>query len=187
MKKYFEQEVKDALRATTAASKGTGSNYFSSKSENDNFFGKEGVKGTPIRVTDYVNIPKSEDSNINAHNVVIFDDGHQMSESRFFSAKGIKWPVGGKQGKCDYLIRALENDVRLTVVPESVSVDYIRYADGGYCVRVGEVTQNKKGEMKEITNDKGKKETVMTPPANAIQTATYTFAPVTFPEIKEEA
>lgn len=185
MKKYFEQEVKDALRATTAASKGTGSNYFSSKSENDNFFGKEGVKGTPIRITDYVNIPKVEGSNINAHNVVIFDDGHQMSESRFFSAKGIKWPVGGKQGKCDYLIRALENDVKLTVVPESVSVDYIRYADGGYCVRVGEVTQNKKGEMKEITNDKGKKETVMTPPANAIQTATYTFAPVTFPEIKE--
>lgn len=178
MKKYFDADAKTALRETTKASRGTGSNYFSSK-DGDNSF--KAAAGTPLRIVDYINVPASkakDGATINAHNVVIFDDNHQMSEARFFAAKGIKWPVGGNAAKGEYLIKALEEDVTLTVVPKDVTTAPLKYADGKFVCRVGGTVVAKPGT--ETGTGQNKK---IVPPSDAIIMATYEVEPVTFPAI----
>ena len=60
-----------------------------------------------------------------------FDSGLEMSTSRFFTAKGLRWPVGGNLGKLRYLASALEQGTAIEVVPEKVTVEKDREIKNG--------------------------------------------------------
>ena len=164
MSKYND-EVRKALIENEARKKGTGNVYFSSKEDNENYFGT--LAGQKLNIVGVTPVENADDPSFN-HNVVLFDDGHQLSTSRFFAAAGIKWPVGGNTGKINYLMQALEQGKTLSVIPESVKVSYIQKADGTY--RVGEnwVPADAKGKV----------------PQGAATSAKYTFKPVTFPKVE---
>lgn len=101
--------------------------FFSSK-EGDNFFGN--AKGSALRVVGLEHVKANGD--IAAFNVVKFDDGHQMSTSKFFSAKGLKWPVGGNVAKLSYIASALETGVGIEVTPQDVKVTPMQRRDGSF-------------------------------------------------------
>lgn len=160
MSKY-NNEIRTAMLANERSKKGTGANFFSSKEDNANYFNNS--VGT-LKVVGLEPIKGNGD--IKDFNVVMFDDGHQMSTSRFFSAKGIKFPVGGNVGKLTYLVSALEMGKELAVTPKSVTSSYIQNGSGQYYVNGAWVS----GEGKNI-------------PAGAAKTSEYTFENVVFPKI----
>lgn len=102
--------------------------FFSSKEDNDNYFGS--VTGQSLTIVGLENVPANGD--IRAFNVVKFDDGHQMSTSKFFAARGLKWPVGGNALKLSYLASALERNTKISVVPASIKVTPMKRADGSF-------------------------------------------------------
>ena len=116
-KKYFDKKTLVAGRKAEAAKRSNGT-FFSSKSDNDEFFDK--AKDVELRIVGVANVPASD--GIPTFNVVLFDDGHQLSTSRFFNAKGLKWPVGGNTAKWDYLNACLANDTKIVVTPDHVAV-----------------------------------------------------------------
>lgn len=163
MSKY-NSEMRQQMLTIETEKKGTGNTYFSAKGgENDFSICKDRV----LKVVDIQPVAGEH-----PHNVVMFDDGHQMSTSRFFTAKGIKWPVGGNRGKLTYLVSALETGKELKVTPESCSSDYIRNAKNQYYVR----PENGEASWVDATGDDA--------PENAVKADTYVFKPVSFPTVE---
>ena len=117
MSKYIDMKTLTAGRKAEAAKRSNGS-FFSSKEENDECFNK--YAGKELQIVGTANVPARDD--IPSFNVVLFDDAHQLSTSRFFNAKGIKWPVGGNVAKWDYLNACIANGTKLVVTPEKVVV-----------------------------------------------------------------
>lgn len=117
MGKYFDKKTLVAGRKAEAAKRSNGT-FFSSKSDNDEHFDKSA--GQSLRIVGVANQPANGD--IPSFNVVLFDDGHQLSTARFFNAKGLKWPVGGNTAKWDYLNACLANDTKVSVTPQKVVV-----------------------------------------------------------------
>ena len=117
MSKYFDKKTLVAGRKAEAAKRSNGT-FFSSKSDNDEHFDR--CAGSELRIVGVANQPANGD--IPSFNVVLFDDGHQLSTSRFFNAKGLKWPVGGNTAKWDYLNACLANDTKVVVTPKKVVV-----------------------------------------------------------------
>lgn len=95
----FDKNMWRDGRKAESSKKGTGEHFFSSKNDNENFFnasvGEISIVGLQTL--------RGDGKEIKPFNVVIFSDGHQLSTSRFFAAKGVKWPVGGSIAKWDYL------------------------------------------------------------------------------------
>lgn len=124
-KNYFDRKSWEAGRKAEAQKSSNGI-FFSSKEDNDEYFNNS--KGTTLTVVGLAPIParaENKEKNIdamNAYNVVLFDDGHQLSTNRFFNARGLKWPVGGNTAKWDYLTACLINGTKISVVPKSVIV-----------------------------------------------------------------
>jgi len=119
MSKYFDKKTLLTGRKVESQKRSNGS-FFSSKSDNDEFFDKSA--GNELRVVGVANIPADSERDVPSFNVVLFDDGHQLSTNRFFNAKGLKWPVGGNTAKWDYLNACLANDTKVTVTPQKVVV-----------------------------------------------------------------
>ena len=117
MSKYFDKKTLVAGRKAESAKRSNGT-FFSSKSDNDEHFDKSA--GQNLRIVGVANIPATNE--VPSFNVVLFDDGHQLSTSRFFNAKGLRWPVGGNTQKWDYINACLANDTKLTVTPQKVVV-----------------------------------------------------------------
>ena len=116
-KKYFDKKTLEAGRKAESTKRSNGT-FFSSKEDNEEYFNNS--NGVELRVVGVANIPA--DNGIPSFNVVLFDDGHQLSTSRFFNAKGLKWPVGGNTAKWDYLNACIANDTKVVVTPEKVVV-----------------------------------------------------------------
>ena len=137
--KYFDKKTLLAGRKAESRKNSNGT-YFSSKQDNDEYFDRSA--GVSLRVVGVAH--QNANGDIPEFNVVLFDDGHQMSTSRFFNARGLKWPVGGNVAKWDYLNACLANETKIDVVPAKVIV----------------------GEEREITNEnsprKGEKFTPVT-------------------------
>jgi len=125
MSKYIDMKTLTAGRKAEAAKRSNGS-FFSSKEENDECFNK--YAGKELQIVGTANIPARDD--IPSFNVVLFDDAHQLSTSRFFNAKGIKWPVGGNIAKWDYINACIANGTKLVVTPEKVVVGEERAVAG---------------------------------------------------------
>lgn len=117
MSKYFDKKTLFAGRKAESQKRSNGT-FFSSKQDSDELFDKSA--GNELRIVGVANIPSS--GNVPTFNVVLFDDGHQLSTSRFFNAKGLKWPVGGNTAKWDYINACLANDTKVTVTPSKVVV-----------------------------------------------------------------
>ena len=117
MSKYFDKKTLQAGRKAESAKRSNGT-FFSSKSDNDEHFDKSA--GQNLRIVGVANIPAAGE--VPSFNVVLFDDGHQLSTSRFFNAKGLKWPVGGNTQKWDYLNACLANETKIVVTPQKVVV-----------------------------------------------------------------
>lgn len=146
MEKYISDKVLSTIIKNEQEKRGTGSVFFSSKetaedgSENAEFFNS--FAGQKLRVvgmepatftSEEVKDAKgkvTQEARTQNYNVVIFDDGHQMSTSRFFTAKGIHWPVGGNVAKATYIAKAVNSGTALEVIPESVSVSQRKRRDG---------------------------------------------------------
>lgn len=146
MEKYISDKTLNTILKNEQEKRGTGSVFFSSKEKTDN--GEDNVEffnsyaGSKLRVvgmepatftSEEVKDAKgkvTQEARTQNYNVVIFDDGHQMSTSRFFTAKGIHWPVGGNVAKATYIARAINSGTPLEVVPESVSVSQRKRRDG---------------------------------------------------------
>lgn len=129
MSKYFDRRAYAAGRKTEAQKRGSGAQYFSSK-EGDEFF--DNYKDVEITIVGvHPNPPsKAQDgSEIKAHNVVLFSDGHQMSTTAFYAAKGLRWPVGGNVGKWDYLNAALATGKEISVTPQKVTRTMYKVGD----------------------------------------------------------
>jgi len=133
MGKYFDKKTYEAGRKAEAAKRSNGT-FFSSKSDNDEHFDKSA--GQELRIVGVANQPASGD--IPSFNVVLFDDGHQLSTARFFNAKGIKWPVGGNTNKWAYLNAAIANDTKIVVTPQKVVVGEERTITNENSPRKGE-------------------------------------------------
>ena len=121
MSKYFDKKAYAAGRKVESSKRGSGAQYFSSK-EGDEFFDK--YAGNEITIVGVHSNPSSkmkDGSEIKAHNVVLFSDGHQMSTTAFYAAKGLRWPVGGNVGKWDYLNAALATGMEISVTPQKVT------------------------------------------------------------------
>jgi len=154
--------------------KNVSGNYFSTKEDNENYFSNvEQVRIVGVE-------PVAASNGINAHNRVLFDDGHMMSTSRLFSAKGLRWPVGGNQNKVEYLANALNQGIEMTLHPESVDTRHIQNREGKYYF--GKKADGK-DDWRELPKDETKHEEFL---AKAISTATYTFGEYTFPNLKDE-
>ena len=126
MGKYIDSKSFAAM--VKAESERRSSESFFSSKEGDNFFGN--AKGQPLRVVGLEHVKANGD--IRAFNVVKFDDGHQMSTTRFFSAKGLKWPVGGNVAKLGYVASALETGTDIEVTPQDVKVTPMQRRDNTY-------------------------------------------------------
>lgn len=126
--------------------------FFSSKEDNDNYFGH--VKGQTLSIVGLENVPANGD--IRSFNVIKFDDGHQMSTSKFFAARGLKWPVGGNALKLSYLASALESGTKISVVPADLKVTPMKRTDGTFVGARGEdgkttTAKNEKDALKAVT------------------------------------
>lgn len=146
MEKYISDKVLNTILKNEQEKRGTGSVFFSSKEktdsgeDNEEFFNS--YAGQKLRVvgmepatftSEEVKDAKgkvTEEARVQNYNVVIFDDGHQLSTSRFFTAKGLHWPVGGNVAKATYLAKAINSGVAIEVIPESVSVSGRKSRDG---------------------------------------------------------
>lgn len=123
MTKYLNKEKLAAGRRNESRKKSAG-NFFTSKAKDKNgndsemFFEK--FAGQEIAVVGTDVIPKNGE--IDSYNVVCFDNGAVMSTSRFFTARGLRWPVGGNSAKWDYVNACIINETPLKVVPERVTV-----------------------------------------------------------------
>jgi len=117
MSKYYDRKTFLTGRGVESKKRSNGV-FFSSKADSEECFDKSA--GKELRVVGVANVPANGD--VPSFNVVLFDDGHQMSTSRFFSAKGLKWPVGGNTGKWDYLNACLANDTKIIVIPQKVII-----------------------------------------------------------------
>lgn len=127
MGKYLSNELY-AKMSRTEQSRRSNEAFFSSKDDNENYFGK--VKGEKLRVVGLEHI--AANGGIAAFNVIKFNDGHQMSTGRFFSARGLRWPVGGNVGKLNYIASALETGKRIEVTPKEVTSTPMKFRDGTY-------------------------------------------------------
>lgn len=161
MKRFDKKAISTMMKAESE--RRSSESFFSSKTDNENYFGS--VKGNPLKVVGLENIPANGD--IRSFNVVKFSDGHQMSTGKFFSAKGLLWPVGGNTQKLAYLASALENDINIEVTPEDVKVTPMKRNDGTY---VGA-----RGADGKTTVEKDEKK--------ALQAVTYYFAEQELPKI----
>ena len=132
--KYYDKTSWQAGRKAEAAKRSNGV-FFSSKDDNAEYFNNSA--GTELTIVGLAPIPaqkadeKAGTPAIDAYNVVLFDDGHQLSTSRFFNAKGLKWPVGGNTAKWDYITACLINGVKLSVTPKQVIVGESRKTRDG--------------------------------------------------------
>lgn len=163
MGKYFDKKGV-ALMVKTEADRRSSESFFSSK-EGDNFFGN--AKGQPLRIVGLEHVKANGE--VGAFNVIKFNDGHQMSTSKFFSAKGLRWPVGGNVAKLNYVASALENDTPIEVVPQDVKSTPMMRRDGTYVGQRG--TDGKTTVLAE--KDKAK----------ALQAVTYYFEEQELPTI----
>lgn len=162
----YTSEQREAFLECEKNRKGTGASFFSSKEGNDNYFGSQEVVGQRLKVTGIQNVVPEEGSTIKPFNVVIFDDGHQLSTSRLFSAKGIKWPVGGNVAKMNYLLDTLEEGKKdLICIPKSVESKPLE-KDGKFYAN---------GKWQEGTKEGSGKNIKVTPPAGTVMLTTYTF------------
>ena len=164
MSKYFDKKG-IALMQKTESDRRSSESFFSSK-EGDNFFGN--VKGQALKVVGLEHIKANGE--IGAFNVVKFDDGHQMSTSKFFSARGLKWPVGGNVAKLGYIASALETGVGIEVTPQDVTSTPMKRRDGTY---VGERGADGKNA---ILQEKDK--------AKALTAVTYYFEEQVLPNVE---
>jgi hypothetical protein len=126
MSKYFSKRDISLMQKTENERRSSES-FFSSK-EGDNFFGN--AKGNALKVVGIEHVKAN--GSVGAFNVVKFNDGHQMSTSKFFSARGLQWPVGGNVAKLNYLASALENEVAIEVTPQDVKVTPMQRRDGTF-------------------------------------------------------
>ena len=129
MSKYFDKKAYAAGRKVESSKRGSGAQYFSSK-DGDEFFDK--YAGNEITIVGVHSNPASkaqDGSDIKAHNVVLFSDGHQMSTTAFYAAKGLRWPVGGNVGKWDYINAALATGKELSVTPLKVTRTMYKVGD----------------------------------------------------------
>lgn len=172
MGKYFDKKSYAAMAKAESARRSSES-FFSSK-EGDNYFGL--VTGQPLKVVGLEPVPAN--GTIKAFNVVKFDDGHQMSTSRFFAAKGLRWPVGGNVGKLNYLLSSLENEVTIEVTPKEVTSAPMMRRDGTYVGDGGSVLQ-----PVDIKDEKGKV-TGKGAPAGALAAVTYHFEEQELPAVQ---
>lgn len=163
MGKYISSKSFAAM-AKTESERRSSESFFSSK-EGNNFFGN--VKGQALRVVGLEHVKAN--GNIGAFNVVKFDDGHQMSTSKFFSARGLKWPVGGNVAKLGYIASALETGVGIEVVPQNVTVTPMTRRDGTFV-----------GPRDEKTG----KTTIAKDEKSALQAATYYFEEQELPDVE---
>ena len=120
MSKYFDKKAYAAGRKVESSKRGSGAQYFSSKEGDEHFDKYAGTEITIVGVHSNAASKAQDGSEIKAHNVVLFSDGHQMSTTAFYAAKGLRWPVGGNVGKWDYLNAALASDVKISVTPSKV-------------------------------------------------------------------
>lgn len=128
MSKYFDKKTLLTGRKVESQKRSNGS-FFSSKAENDEHFDKSA--GQELRIVGVANVPADSERSVPSFNVVLFDDGHQLSTNRFFNAKGLKWPVGGNTAKWDYLNACLANDTKVVVTPQKVVVGEEREITNG--------------------------------------------------------
>ena len=170
MSKYFSKKAYAAMVKSESARRSSES-FFSSK-EGDNYFGN--VTGT-LKVVGVE--PVAAKGDIKAFNVVKFDDGHQMSTSRFFSAKGLRWPVGGNVAKLNYLCSALEAGTEIEVQPKQVTSTPMMRRDGTYVGNGGAV-------LKPIEKKEGNKVVGTEAPAGALMAVTYHFEEQELPAVK---
>lgn len=126
MGKYISSKSYAAM-AKAESERRSSESFFSSK-EGDNFFGN--VKGQSLRIVGLEHVKAN--GSIGAFNVIKFDDGHQMSTSKFFAARGLKWPVGGNVAKLGYVASALETGVAIEVVPQEVTSTPMKRRDGTF-------------------------------------------------------
>ena len=171
MSKYFDKKG-IALMQKTESDRRSSESFFSSK-EGDNFFGN--AKGSPLRVVGLEHVKASGE--VGAFNVVKFDDGHQMSTNKFFSAKGLRWPVGGNVAKLNYLCSALESGTEIEVQPKSVTSTPMMRRDGTYVGDGGSVLQP-------VEKKEGGKVVGTEAPAGALMAVTYSFEEQDLPAIQ---
>ena len=171
MGKYFDKKAYSAMVKSESARRSSES-FFSSK-EGDNYFGS--VTGS-LKIVGIE--PVGANGNIKAFNVVKFDDGHQMSTSRFFSAKGLRWPVGGNVAKLNYLCSALETGVEIEVQPKDVKSTPMMRRDGTYVGNGGSVLQP-------VEKKEGNKVVGTEAPAGALMAVTYYFEEQDLPAVKK--
>lgn len=126
MSKYFSKQDYAAMARTESARRSSES-FFSSK-EGDNYF--KDAAGSPLKVVGLEHVKANGE--IGAFNVIKFNDGHQMSTSKFFAAKGLRWPVGGNVAKLGYIASALETGVEIEVTPQDVIVTPMKRRDGTF-------------------------------------------------------
>lgn len=172
MGKYFSNNDITKM-SKVESSRRSSESFFSSKSDNDNYF--DNVKGNTLRIVGLEHVPANGD--IKAFNVVKFDDGHQMSTNKFFSAKGLKWPVGGNVAKLNYLASALETDTAIEVIPSKVTSVPMQRRDGTYVGDGGAVLQP-------VEKKEGNKVVGTEAPANAINAVTYHFEEQDLPKVE---
>ena len=132
--KYFDRTSWETGRKNETAKRSNGV-FFSSKDDSAEYFNN--AANTPLTVVGLAPVAAQKEDKekgieaMNAYNVVLFDDGHQLSTSRFFNARGLKWPVGGNAAKWDYLTAALINGTKITVTPKEVLVGESRKTRDG--------------------------------------------------------
>ena len=171
MSKYFDKKAYAAMVKSESARRSSES-FFSSKEDNENYFGS--VTGS-LKVVGVEPVPAN--GNIKAFNVVKFDDGHQLSTSRFFSAKGLRWPVGGNVAKLNYLCSALESGTEIEVQPKQVTSTPMRRRDGTYVGDGGTVLQP-------VEKKEGGKVVGTEAPAGALMAVTYHFEEQDLPAVE---
>ena len=171
MSKYFDKKAYAAM-VKSESTRRSSESFFSSK-EGDNYFGN--VTGS-LKVVGVEPVPAN--GNIKAFNVVKFDDGHQMSTSRFFSAKGLRWPVGGNVAKLNYLCSALESGTEIEVQPKQVTSTPMMRRDGTYVGDGGATLQpvDKKDEKGKVIGKEA--------PAGALMAVTYHFEEQDLPAVQ---
>lgn len=135
-KNYFNRSEWTKGRKVEADKRGSGNQFFSTKKENENYFKQDGFIGSELTVVGLHTLPgRAADpaKNVRAikpFNVVLFNDGHQMSTTAFFAARGIKWPVGGNANKYDYLTACLINGNNIKVTPSDLIEAPLKTSEG---------------------------------------------------------
>lgn len=116
-KSYFNRSAWQVGRKAETSKKNSGNTFFSSKDGVDKF---DNFSGQTLKIVGLQTVKGTDD--VPDYNVVMFDDGHQLSTSRFFTAKGLKWPVGGNAAKYDYITACLVNGTVVEVTPDKVVI-----------------------------------------------------------------